>query len=117
MENVDIVAWTSNKSRAQWVKNIRRILYFQYLIPKVIYVILHASEWDHLMFSPEKCLQKAETLKSLLHHSPAFEESHVENGGVGVDKLEQESLENQTLLEVLVSLWYLWNQWDTDEKH
>lgn len=35
---------------------------------------------------------------------PAFEESHVEDGGVGVDELQQESLEDQSLLEALLGL-------------
>lgn len=38
---------------------------------------------------------------------PAFEESHVEDGGVGVDELEQESLEDQPLLKALLRLWNL----------
>ena len=38
---------------------------------------------------------------------PAFEESHVEDGRVGVDELEQESLEDQPLLEALLRLWNL----------
>ena len=38
---------------------------------------------------------------------PAFEESHVEDGGVGVDELEQKSLEDQPLLEALLRLWNL----------
>lgn len=38
---------------------------------------------------------------------PAFEESHVEDGCVGVDELEQESLEDQPLLKALLRLWNL----------
>lgn len=49
---------------------------------------------------------RAESL-SPLHHSPAFEEGNIEDGGVGVDKLQQEGLKNQSLLEALVSLGHL----------
>lgn len=58
---------------------------------------------------------QAETLNSLLHYSPALEESDVENGCVGIDEFQQESLKNQPLFEILVSFWYLWNQCDTDK--
>lgn len=60
--------------------------------------------------------QQAETMNSLLHYSPAFEESDVENGGVGIDKFQQESLKNQPLFEILVSFWHLWNQCDMDKR-
>lgn len=60
--------------------------------------------------------QRAETLNSLLHYSPAFEESNVENGCVGIDKFQQESLKNQSLFEILVGFWHLWNQCDMDKK-
>lgn len=59
---------------------------------------------------------QVETLSSLLHHSPAFEESDIENGGVGIDKFQQESLKNQPLFKILVSFWHLWKQCDTDKK-
>lgn len=60
--------------------------------------------------------QQLKTQNSLLHHSPAFEESNVENGCVGIDKFQQESLENQPLFKILVSFWHLWNQCDMGKK-
>lgn len=59
---------------------------------------------------------QVETLNFLLQHSPAFEESDVENGGVGIDKFQQESLKNQPLFKILVSFWHLWKQCDIDKK-
>lgn len=42
-----------------------------------------------------------------LQSLPAFEESHVKDGCVGIHELQQESLEDQPLLEALLCLWNL----------
>lgn len=53
---------------------------------------------------PSPGLGRSEVGKMLKMSLPAFEERHVKDGGVGVHKLQQESLEDQPLLEAFLCL-------------
>lgn len=56
---------------------------------------------------PSTGLRKSSVFQSLKKPLPAFEERHVKDGGVGIHELQQESLEDQPLLEALLRLWNL----------